>query len=77
MFDALITSIKEETVKVIYHIKLAEKIERKEVAKPVGFNRSEDTKPTTKINKEKKVYPNDPCPCGSGKKYKNCHGKIN
>ena len=76
MFDALITSIKEETVRTLYHIKLAEKIERKEVAKPVGFNRSEDTKPTTKINKEKKVYPNDPCPCGSGKKYKNCHGKI-
>ena len=76
MFDALITSIKEETVRTLYHIKLAEKIERKEVAKPVGFNRSEDTKPTTKINKDKKVYPNDPCPCGSGKKYKNCHGKI-
>ena len=76
MFDALITSIKEETVRTLYHIKLAEKIERKEVAKPVGFNRSEDNKPTTKINKDKKVYPNDPCPCGSGKKYKNCHGKI-
>ena len=77
MFDALITSLKEETVRTLYHIRLAEKIERKEVAKPVSFNRSEDTKPTTKINKEKKVYPNDPCPCGSGKKYKNCHGKIN
>ena len=76
MFDSLVTAIKEETVRVLYHIKLAERIERKEVAKPVGFNRGEDTKPTTKINKEKKVYPNDPCPCGSGKKYKNCHGKI-
>ena len=75
MFDALVSAIKEDTVKILYHLKIAEKVERKEVAKPVGTNRSDDVTHTTKVNVEKKIYPNDPCPCGSGKKYKNCHGK--
>ncbi len=75
MFDALTSAIKEDTVKVLYHLKIAERVERKEVAKPIGTNRSEDTVKAPKINTDKKIYPNDPCPCGSGKKYKNCHGK--
>lgn len=75
MFDALTSAIKEDTIKVLYHLKIAERVERKEVAKPIGTNRSEDTVKAPKINTDKKIYPNDPCPCGSGKKYKNCHGK--
>ena len=75
MFDALVSAIKEDTVKILYHLKLAEKVERKEVAKPVGTNRSDEVTRGPKVNTSKKVYPNDPCPCGSGKKYKNCCGK--
>ena len=75
MFDALISAIKEDTVKILYHIKVAEKVERKEVNKPLSTNRGDEVTKMPKINVEKKVYPNDPCPCGSGKKYKNCHGK--
>ena len=75
MFDALVSAIKEDTVKIIYHLKLAEKVERKEVAKPVGTNRSDEVTRGPKVNTTKKIYPNDPCPCGSGKKYKNCCGK--
>ena len=75
MFDALISAIKEDTVKILYHLKIAERVERKEVAKPLATNRSEDSVRAPKINTDKKIYPNDPCPCGSGKKYKNCHGK--
>ena len=75
MFDALVAAIKEDTVKILYHLKVAEKVERKEVAKPVGTNRGDEVARGPKINTDKKIYPNDPCPCGSGKKYKNCHGK--
>lgn len=75
MFDALVSAIKEDTVKILYHLKVAERVERKEVAKPIGTNRGEETIRGPKVNTEKKIYPNDPCPCGSGKKYKNCHGK--
>ena len=75
MFDALVAAIKEDTVKILYHLKVAERVERKEVAKPVGTNRGDEVTHGPKINTDKKIYPNDPCPCGSGKKYKNCHGK--
>ena len=74
MFDSLVYAIKEDTVKIMFHLRVAEKIERKQVNKPISTNREEAPK-TTKINTEKKIYPNDPCPCGSGKKYKNCHGR--
>ena len=74
MFDNLVYAIKEDTVKILFHLQVAEKIERKEIAKPTSTNRSDDGN-TTVVNSEKKIYPNDPCPCGSGKKYKNCHGK--
>ncbi len=74
MFDSLVYAIKEDTVKILFHLQVAEKIERKEIAKPTATNRGEESKATF-VNTEKKVYPNDPCPCGSGKKYKNCHGR--
>ena len=75
MFDALVYAIKEDTVKILYHLQVSEKVERKQVSKPIATNRQEESH-TTIVNKNKKVYPNDPCPCGSGKKYKNCHGKM-
>ncbi|MDO5564042.1 MAG: preprotein translocase subunit SecA [Eubacteriales bacterium] len=75
MFDSMAQSIKEETIKILFHIQLEQKIERKEVIKPTGTNRGEETTKRTIVHQDKKVYPNDPCPCGSGKKYKNCCGK--
>ena len=74
MFDSLVYATKEDTVKIMFHLSVAEKIERKQVNKPVAINR-EETPKTTKVNIEKNIYPNVPCPCGSGKKYKNCHGR--
>ena len=74
MFDSLVYAIKEDTVKIMFHLSVAEKIERKQVNKPVATNR-EETPKTTKVNTEKNIHPNEPCSCGSGKKYKNCHGR--
>ncbi|MBQ3392469.1 MAG: preprotein translocase subunit SecA [Lachnospiraceae bacterium] len=76
MFNEMTRNIMEDTVRLLYHIKVEQKVEREEVAKVTGTNKDETTvrKPTQRV--EKKVYPNDPCPCGSGKKYKNCHGRL-
>ncbi|MBR5583863.1 MAG: SEC-C domain-containing protein [Lachnospiraceae bacterium] len=72
MFQAMTDSIQEETVKLLLHVRIEEKAEREQVAKVTGTN-TDDTlvkKPT--VRADAKVYPNDPCPCGSGKKYKQC-----
>ena len=74
MFESLTENIRQETVKVLYRVKLEQKVEREQVAQVNGTNK--DTQPTQMKRKEAKVYPNDPCPCGSGKKYKQCHGII-
>ena len=74
MFDGMIAGIQEDTVKVMLHIQIEQKVEREQVAKPLATNRDEDVKGPVKRT-DKKVYPNDPCPCGSGKKYKNCCGR--
>ncbi len=76
MFDAMTAAINEETVRVLFNIQVARKVERKEVAKVTGTNHGNDEKIKQVIRTDKKIYPNDPCPCGSGKKYKNCHGKL-
>ncbi len=76
MFGFMISNIKIDTVKTLYHIQVEQNVERKEVAKVTGTNKDDDSgvkKP--KQREETKVYPNDPCPCGSGKKYKNCCGR--
>ena len=76
MFGFMISNIKIDTVKTLYHIQVEQNVERKEVAKVTGTNKDDDSgvkKP--KQREEAKVYPNDPCPCGSGKKYKNCCGR--
>ena len=74
MFDAMTDAIKEDTVRMIMHIKVEQKIEREQVAKVTGTNKDDSTTKAPVTRKAAKIYPNDPCPCGSGKKYKNCHG---
>ncbi len=75
MFDAMTASIQEETVKVLFHIKVEQKVEREEVAKVTGTNKDDTGPKTPKKRAADKIYPNDPCPCGSGKKYKQCCGR--
>ena len=72
MFDAMTDSIREETVKVLCHIKVEQKVEREQVAKVTGTNKDDSVARGPVKRMEAKVYPNDPCPCGSGKKYKQC-----
>ena len=72
MFDAMTASIQEDTVKLLLHVQIQQKVERKEVAKVTGTNKDDTSVKVPKKREEKKVYPNDPCPCGSGKKYKQC-----
>ena len=75
MFEAMTAAINEETVRMLFNIQVARRVERKEVAKVTGTNHGSDEKIKQVVRADKKIYPNDPCPCGSGKKYKNCHGK--
>ena len=75
MFDAMISSMKQETVRLLLHVKVEQKVEREEVAKVTGTNKDDTLQKGPKMRAEAKVYPNDPCPCGSGKKYKMCCGR--
>ena len=75
MLDAMNDAIQTETVSVLYRIRIERKVEREEVAKVTGTNKDDSASSGPKTRKAPKVYPNDPCPCGSGKKYKNCHGR--
>ena len=75
MFDQMTASIQEDTVRLLLHIRQEQKVEREEVAKVTGTNRDDSVAKAPKKRDEKKIYPNDPCPCGSGKKYKQCCGR--
>ena len=75
MFNNMITSIQEDTVRMLYHVYVEQKIEREQVAKVTGTNKDDTSVRKPVQRKEIKVYPNDPCPCGSGKKYKQCCGR--
>ncbi len=75
MFDEMTAAVKEDTVKLLMHIRIEQKVEREEVAHATGTNRDDTVARAPKRRETKKIYPNDPCPCGSGKKYKNCHGR--
>ena len=75
MFNEMQQGIIEDTIRLMFHIKVEQKVEREEVAKPMATNRDESAVRKPKQRENKKVYPNDPCPCGSGKKYKNCCGR--
>ena len=78
MFNSMITSIQEDTLRMLYHVHVEQKIEREQVAKVTGTNKDDSAGPKKPVQrKEIKVYPNDPCPCGSGKKYKQCCGRKN
>ncbi len=75
MFDSMTENIREDTVKLLFHVKIEQKVEREQVAQVTGTNK-DDTLAKAPIKRmDAKVYPNDPCPCGSGKKYKQCCGK--
>ena len=75
MFDAMTEGIREDTIRLLFHVRVEQKVEREQVAKVTGTNK-DDSKAKTPVKKAAaKIYPNDPCPCGSGKKYKNCCGR--
>ena len=76
MFNAMMDSIKEDTARLMLHVRVEQKVEREQVAKETGTNKDESLKKAPQKRKEAKVGRNDPCPCGSGKKYKFCHGRV-
>ena len=75
MFGDMTRAIKEDTVRILYHIQVEQKVEREQQAQVTGTNRDETVAQAPKKRSVRKIYPNDPCPCGSGKKYKQCHGR--
>ena len=75
MFGEMTDAIGADTVRLLFHIRIEQKVEREQVAKVTGTNKDESLAHAPKKREEKKVYPNDPCPCGSGKKYKQCCGR--
>ena len=77
MFGEMTNSIAETTLRTLFRIRVEQKVEREEVAKVTGTNKDESAARAPKKREEKKIYPNDPCPCGSGKKYKQCCGRKN
>jgi len=76
MFDAMTATIQEETVRLLFNVKIEQKVEREQVAKVTGTNKDDTLQKGPVRRDAAKVYPNSPCPCGSGKKYKNCCGKL-
>ncbi len=76
MFDEMTANIQEDTIRLLYHVKIEQKVEREQVAKVTGTNKDDTATNAPKKRASAKVYPNDPCPCGSGKKYKQCCGRL-
>ena len=76
MFNEMTASIREDTVRMLLHVKIEQKVEREEVAKVTGTNKDDSAPAEPKKRAAAKIYPNDPCPCGSGKKYKQCCGRF-
>ena len=75
MFGEMTAAIAKDTVRLLFNVRIEQKEEREQVAKVTGTNKDESAAHTPMKREEKKVYPNDPCPCGSGKKYKQCCGR--
>ena len=75
MFDEMTQNIKEETVRLLFRVRIEQKVEREQVARVTGTNKDDTVQKGPVKRAEAKVYPNDPCPCGSGKKYKQCCGR--
>jgi preprotein translocase subunit SecA len=76
MFDDMTASIQEDTVRLLFHVQVQQKVEREQVAQVTGTNKDDTATNAPKKREHAKVYPNDPCPCGSGKKYKQCCGRL-
>ncbi len=76
MFDEMTQNIREETVRVLFHVRVEQKVEREQVAKVTGTNKDDSVAKAPVKRASTKIYPNDPCPCGSGKKYKQCCGRA-
>ena len=74
-FQQRTSAIQEDTLRLLFHVKVEQKVEREQVAKVTGTNKDESAAKAPKKREHAKVYPNDPCPCGSGKKYKQCCGR--
>ena len=75
MFDEMTQNIREDTVRMLMHVRVEQKVEREQQAKITGTNKDDSLAKAPKKRENAKVYPNDPCPCGSGKKYKQCCGR--
>ena len=75
MFNEMLESIQQDTVRLLFHVRVEQKVEREQVAKVTGTNKDESGPRKPVQRAERKSYPNDPCPCGSGKKYKQCCGR--
>ena len=75
MFNEMLESIQQDTVRLLFHVRVEQKVEREQVAKVTGTNKDESGPRKPVQRAERKIYPNDPCPCGSGKKYKQCCGR--
>jgi preprotein translocase subunit SecA len=75
MFDEMTQNIREETVRLLFHVRIEQKVEREQVAKVTGTNKDDSLAKAPVKRADNKIYPNDPCPCGSGKKYKQCCGR--
>ena len=75
MFDSMTAAIREDTVRILFHIRVEQKVEREPAAKVTGTNKDDTAVNAPKKREAKKIYPNDPCPCGSGKKFKQCCGR--
>ena len=75
MFDDMTSAIREDTIRILCHIRVEQKVEREPAAKVTGTNKDDSAVRAPQRRATQKIYPNDPCPCGSGKKYKQCHGR--
>lgn len=75
MFDDMSAAIREDTIRILCHVRVEQKVEREPAAKVTGTNKDDTAVRAPKKREAQKIYPNDPCPCGSGKKYKQCHGR--
>ena len=76
MYESMMAAVQEETIRILFHIRVEQKVEREQAAKVTGTNKDDSASSGPKKRVEQKIYPNDPCPCGSGKKYKQCCGRI-
>lgn len=76
MFDDMISAVTEDTVRILYNVRVEQTVEREPAAKVTGTNKDDSVAKEPVKNAEPRIYPNDPCPCGSGKKYKQCHGRL-